>query len=641
MALFQKLKIKTLGVTLIIILVLSGVFVAGITVLIHSDLNLIKTSWSEFQESRSPKIRTLTNIRAHLGYGGMIYKLNKFILKRDVVFLDEAKNSLQKAHGALFQYESLGTSDEEETSIREISKTFFNYERALIVARQMADRKETSIDIEKVLQVDDSVAILNLALLDIGIDNQLTTPDNYLANKPRLLSQLQNSLGYGGMIYHFKDFVLSGSSPIGGQVKARLEESLGILDQFEVLGVTKLEGFALNSIRNVLNNYSNFLIFARQNYEKGKSPLKINAAINIDDAPALRGLEILEREIVSQAETKAINVTQRLLRFSSLLNITETISMGLIALMITAAFWALRTQLLVPMGKMTNIMKRLAAGDDNFKISDEFEKGDQVGEMAEALSMFKLNSMELRRAERERSQALSEAEKATKAKSEFLANMSHELRTPLNSIIGFSDIIKSEIFGPLGNDKYLEYTGDIGRSGRHLLEIVNDILDLSKIEAGSVEINMTEVDMAEVMEESITMVEEQAKKAGINLVCQSKDQLPHLLADRRFIKQVLLNLLSNSVKFTPRGGDIKLSAGLEFQDTMKVSVADTGIGISPEDIPKVLKPFGQVQENPLLSAEGTGLGLAVSKSLMELHGGTLDIESQKGKGTTVTLCFPF
>ncbi len=232
------------------------------------------------------------------------------------------------------------------------------------------------------------------------------------------------------------------------------------------------------------------------------------------------------------------------------------------------------------------------------------------------------------------------AEAADHAKSEFLAMMSHELRTPLNAVIGFSEIMKTEALGPIGSTKYREFADDIYVSGQHLLELINDILDLSKIESGKSRLCKDEIDIAELVDSVITLVRESARKNAIEIELDCAANLPNMLADRRKIKQILANLLSNGIKFTPPGGKISLRAWCDPDSGHGFRITDTGIGIAPEDVPKALAPFQQIDSKLGRKHEGTGLGLPLTKALVELHGGTLVIESEVGVGTAVTLCFP-
>jgi signal transduction histidine kinase len=230
------------------------------------------------------------------------------------------------------------------------------------------------------------------------------------------------------------------------------------------------------------------------------------------------------------------------------------------------------------------------------------------------------------------------AEVANRAKSAFLANMSHELRTPLNAILGFSEIIKSSHFGPV-SERYPVYAGDIFTSGKYLLALINDILNLSKLEAGQMALDETELDVQAIIDASAKFVETQARKAGVYLTVNVAGELPWVWADERRLQQVLINLLSNAVKFTPRGGRICISAGVS-DNGLAIAVSDTGIGMSPADIPKALAPFGQIESAVSRKHEGTGLGLPLAKQLAELHGGSFAIESAVGAGTTVTILLP-
>jgi PAS domain S-box-containing protein len=232
------------------------------------------------------------------------------------------------------------------------------------------------------------------------------------------------------------------------------------------------------------------------------------------------------------------------------------------------------------------------------------------------------------------------AEIANHAKSEFLAHMSHELRTPLNCVIGFSQILMNEMFGPLGRDSYREYATDINTAGNHLLGLISDILDISKIEAGELEIIDVPVDLGELLLHCMTMMRDRADTAGVTLGVDFDRELPMISADELRIKQIVLNLLSNAVKFTPQGGRIRISAFVDADRSMVIRVVDTGVGIASEDIERVLAPFEQVRLAPTLSHEGTGLGLYLTKSLAEMLDGAIAIESAPGEGTQVTVTLP-
>ena len=268
---------------------------------------------------------------------------------------------------------------------------------------------------------------------------------------------------------------------------------------------------------------------------------------------------------------------------------------------------------------------------------DYLVKGQGSGEVVARAIRY---AIERKREEQLLTEAKERAEFASRTKSEFLAAVSHELRTPLNAIIGFSEMMRDEVLGPVGNDAYCEYADHIYNSGSHLLGIINDILDLAKVEAGTAELNEEEVDIAEVFETSRRMFEARCQQAGNTLSCEVAEGLPQLRADRLKLQQVLVNLLSNAVKFTPAGGTIACSAYLEPNGDMQITVIDTGIGIADTDIATALEPFRQVDSSLSRQYDGTGLGLPLATRFVELHDGTLRLESELNVGTEVTVSFP-
>jgi len=249
-------------------------------------------------------------------------------------------------------------------------------------------------------------------------------------------------------------------------------------------------------------------------------------------------------------------------------------------------------------------------------------------------------AMERKRVEAQLVDTKNTAEAASRAKTEFLANMSHELRTPLNAIIGFSEILKQEPLGPLGHPSYRDYVRDVYESGVHLLHIINDILDLSKIEVGKLTLTETPVEPREAIESCMRIVRERAENAGLNLIADISPDLPTLNADERMVKQVLLNLLSNAIKFTAAGGSVRVVARVDDKDGVMIQVVDNGIGIAAADIERALQPFEQIDSSLHRKYQGTGLGLPLARSMCELHGGRFAIESTVGRGTTVTAHFP-
>ncbi len=270
----------------------------------------------------------------------------------------------------------------------------------------------------------------------------------------------------------------------------------------------------------------------------------------------------------------------------------------------------------------------------------EAERERMIRSQLQAQARIEEQSVQLMKMAENAERAMRDAQAANKAKSEFLALMSHELRTPLNAVLGFSEIISTEAFGPLGTTKYGEYAKDIYDSGQHLLDLINDILDLSKVESGREEIHDENICVHEFVGQLMPLVVGRAERGSVSLEHDCPTNLPWLRADRRKLKQIMVNLLSNAIKFTNPGGKVKLKVTCDPKGGHVFRVVDTGIGIAPQDIPKAMAPFRQVESELNRKVEGTGLGLPLSKALVELHGATLKLESQVGVGTKVTVKFP-
>ncbi|WAC59492.1 PAS domain-containing sensor histidine kinase [Brevundimonas sp. SL130] len=273
---------------------------------------------------------------------------------------------------------------------------------------------------------------------------------------------------------------------------------------------------------------------------------------------------------------------------------------------------------------------------------EEAERRRAVEDLSRTVAQLESSQQMLSQLARKYEVAMTRAEAASQAKSEFLANMSHELRTPLNAINGFSEIMAAELFGPIG-EKYKGYAGDILKSGQHLLSLINDILDMAKIEAGKMTLHYEAVSLREVCDDAIRLMRGRAQDSGLTLTVEAGD-LPDIEADQRGVKQILLNLISNAVKFTPEGGAVTLSLtpfqGPAGEGRVRIACTDTGIGIASEDLSRLARPFEQVEGQHSKTTQGTGLGLALTKSLIELHGGQLAIQSEPGVGTVVSFDLP-
>ena len=335
--------------------------------------------------------------------------------------------------------------------------------------------------------------------------------------------------------------------------------------------------------------------------------------------------------IVSDRAQRATGYHPRELVGTSITNLTidSLAAEGLLA----------RLQTLAPFRDFTLPVRAKDGTDKTFLVSAvpvfDHDGGTHLGFRGTASDITDLS-------ERERSilAAKESAEEANRSKSKFLANMSHELRTPLNAIIGFSDMMALAIHGPMGAPAYEQYAADINGSAKHLLSIINDILDIAKIEAGRLDLIEEETPIARLCEIAVRLMQERAHEQHVTLKLEAAQMLPNVMLDQRAMRQVLLNLLSNAIKFTRAGGTVTLRARLSAEDELILEVSDTGIGMREEDLHRVLEPFVQVENELTRRYEGTGLGLSLSKQLIELHGGRIGIVSKPEIGTTVSVHLP-
>jgi signal transduction histidine kinase len=349
--------------------------------------------------------------------------------------------------------------------------------------------------------------------------------------------------------------------------------------------------------------------------------------------PALASLRVIP--------TAALNVTNKLVE-QEVMNARRTLLMS-VALMLLFFSLALLTatyvlfQVIHPLRRITKTLTSITDGDLTAAIPYD-QRADEIGRFARALQVFRDSAAERQRLASEVLEnrvAKEAAEASSRIKSEFLANMSHELRTPLNAILGFSEILTRQFYGPLGHKKYLEYAEDVHKSGAHLLELINDVLDLSKIDAGKMELHESTFSVGELIDDAVFMVGPKASaQVGIE-VCVSQDV--KIVADKRLTKQILLNLLSNACKFTPAGGTISIGALSRLDGGLEIYVEDTGLGMDAKQIELAFSPYGQVDSKIARTHQGTGLGLPIARSMARLQGGDLIAHSVLGKGTRMTV----
>lgn len=338
--------------------------------------------------------------------------------------------------------------------------------------------------------------------------------------------------------------------------------------------------------------------------------------------------------------------TYSIVQFSTILvfqAITMMLSYGFgasLLIMSAPATLALAIRFILTLDTAHMVMAGLAVGAQAFfyVLADRFKLS--VMSILEHKSERETLIAELETAKSISEEARRRAEEANLAKSRFLATMSHELRTPLNAILGFSEVMQGEVLGPMGNETYREYVDDIHKSGKHLLKVINEILDLSRIEAGRQELSEEAIHLAHIAEDAIHMVQMKAKNKNIALQPQIQENLPRIWVDERAVRQIMLNLLSNALKFTPTGGTIWLKVGWTSAGGQYIAVRDTGPGIPEEEIPIVLSSFGQGSIAIKSAEQGTGLGLPIVQALMHMHGGKFELRSKLREGTEVIATFP-
>lgn len=336
------------------------------------------------------------------------------------------------------------------------------------------------------------------------------------------------------------------------------------------------------------------------------------------------------------AEKAALDERQTQLNSDIRLSMLVAVLVGCLVILATAyCGFHVADRVARPIRKLRAAAARVGVGE--FGVPDIQETQDEVGELAGSFRRMVAKLQELMQGHRERTEA---AEEASRAKSTFLATISHELRTPLNAIIDFSEIIKNQMFGPIGSTRYRGYVDDIYGSAVHLLSLLNDLLDLAKAEAGKQELYEDKLDMGEIAEICRRLMAERAHDVGVRLEVVDRFGGCLFRGDERKMRQIILNLLSNSVKFTPSGGLVTIDVGISEKGGLQLVIRDTGIGIAAAGIAKALEPFGQISGVMTRETGGTGLGLPLTVKLVELHGGTLAIDSAPGNGTAVTLNFP-
>ena len=464
------------------------------------------------------------------------------------------------------------------------------------------------------------VAIGGVSLMELGNVNRRTEELVKLQRKIAAYRQIQQDTT--AQLYSVSTALLVPEERALGSTLRQLNQFGYDLDRLQFVAADEAELFA--RVRNDYEAFTGVVTEVIDLIRAGKTAESREAQTG-RAGPLAERLERLTNELVNKADADMVARVDEGAEAYGRSRLLVLAFAGVSVVFALGLGYAMSWSLIGPIRQMNARFGEIAAGDFSRRL--EVPNRDELGALADDLNRM---SDEIGRLVRE-------VEAASRNKSEFLANMSHELRTPLNAIIGFSEVLSERMFGEI-NEKQAEYIGDILQSGQHLLSLINDILDLSKIEAGRMELELSDFDLPSAVENTLTLVRERAVRREITLERTLDERLGTILADERKVRQVLLNLLSNALKFTPEGGKIDVRAALN-DGAAAISVTDNGVGIAPEDLEKVFEEFRQVG-TVSKKVEGTGLGLAISRKFIELHGGKIWVTSQVGTGSTFAFTLP-
>jgi signal transduction histidine kinase len=463
--------------------------------------------------------------------------------------------------------------------------------------------------------------VATVSLFELGRLNERANDLITLQRKIAAYRQIQHDTT--AQLYSVSSALLAPTGQVLDATLRQLDQFGYDLDRLKFVAPDEVE--LLNRVRA---DYDAFIAVVKEVVGLNRSG---NAAAGRDlhlgrAGPLAERLELLTNELVNRAEADMVaRIDEGQAAYVRSRNLVVGIAIASVALALALGY-AISWSLIFPVRQIDARFDEIAAGD--FTQPTVLANRDELGDLAANLN----------RTGQQLSRLYGQLETANKHKSDFLANMSHELRTPLNAIIGFSEVLREHMFGDL-NAKQDEYVNDIHVSGNHLLSLINDILDLSKIEAGRMELELSTFDMPAAIFNATTLIRERAQRHGIALDFTAEPQFGVVVADERKVKQILLNLLSNAVKFTPDGGRIDVSLQRQA-DNIVIAVHDTGIGIAAKDREAVFEEFKQVGHDYAKRHEGTGLGLALARRFVELHGGRIWADSEPGKGSTFTFTLP-
>ncbi len=468
--------------------------------------------------------------------------------------------------------------------------------------------------------------------------------ERHITQKQAYLSVLRGSIGYGGMIHNFKNYLIRRDKKYLLSAHRSVLEIKIIFSGYRVLGVSAEEESAISDIESVTREYMKAIIRAEILIDRNYAISQIDEQVAVSDAPALLALRRLTNAVAALRQEKA-KVVSGSINSLTVTIYTAAIGIGLLLVVVILTLaWFIRFRLINPLGKLVTAIGRVNPSvPGQLRLPSIGRVDDELNMVATATNRF-LDSMEnhlskRRNAEKALEIAKEEAENANQAKSEFLSSMSHELRTPLNAILGFAQLMQFDPDTPL-TDEQKDSTNQIIKGGNHLLELIDQVLELAKIEAGKMSVSIEAVSIIQLLDESISMVQTMAEKRNISINVNT-DDCPNVeaMADYTRLKQVLLNLLSNAVKYNSDGGSISVVTKVEDDNFCYIAISDTGPGIPDDKRDAVFQPFNRLGHESS-EIEGTGIGLVITRKMMHMMNGNIDFKSEVGKGTTFWIEIP-